>query len=208
MLDEKSQRMVTITTHKGLNHVKRPPFGVVAAPSMFQRIMENVLQGIPGVIVYIDDILVLRKDNDDHLQTLDIALSRLEEAGLKLNRSKCSFLLPSVEYLGYWITTDGLQPTNKKVQKSRAPKDVTQIRLVNYYGNLICQSYRLLQKEAEWRWTDEQQHVFKEVKALLMSDHLLAHYDSNMELAWNEMRRHMASELCSHTETLMDVNDQ
>lgn len=61
---------------------------------MFQRIMER---GIPNVIMHIDDILVSGKDNDDHLQTLDVVLSRLEEAGLKQKRSK---YFSSVEYLG------------------------------------------------------------------------------------------------------------
>jgi hypothetical protein len=196
VLDEESQRMVTITTHKGLYRVKRLPFGVASAPSMFQRIMESVLQGIPGVIVYIDDILVSGKDNDDHLQTLNVVLSRLEEAGLKLKRSKCSFLLPLVEYLGYRITKDGLQPTSKKVeavQKSPAPKDVSQLKsfigLVNYYGKflpdlstVLAPLYRLLQKETEWRWTDEQQRAFEEVKVLLTSDRLLVHYDPDKEL--------------------------
>lgn len=66
-------------------------------------------------MVYIDDILVSGKDKDDHLQKLNTVLYRLEEAGLKLKCSKCSFLLPAVEYLGYKIMKEGLQPTSEKV---------------------------------------------------------------------------------------------
>ena len=51
---------------------------------MFQRIMENVLQGLPGVSVYIDDILVTGKTLEDHLKNLEAVLTRLEEAGLRL----------------------------------------------------------------------------------------------------------------------------
>ena len=125
-----------------------------------------MLQGISGVIIYSDDILVSGKDNADHLQKLDTMLSRLEEAGLKLKQAKCSFLLPSVEYLGYKITKEGLHPTTEKVavvQKVPTPKDVSQLKsfigFINYYGKflpdisiIIAPLYRLLQKEAEWRW--------------------------------------------------------
>ena len=72
--------------------MKRLLFGVASAPSMFQRIMESILQGVPGVIIYIDDILVSGKDEQDHLQKLDIVLTKLEEAGLQLKQAKCSFL--------------------------------------------------------------------------------------------------------------------
>lgn len=81
---------------------------------MFQRVMESILQGVPGVIVYIDDILVSEKTVDEHLQNLDTTLTKLEEAGLLLKRLKCSFLLPSVEYLGYKISKKGLQPIEDK----------------------------------------------------------------------------------------------
>ena len=100
--------MVTINTHKGLYRVNRLPFGVASAPSLFQRIMGNLLQGITGVLIYIDDILITGKTVAEHLSTLGAVLERLEEAGVKLKRSKCSFLLPSVEFLGYRISGKGI----------------------------------------------------------------------------------------------------
>ena len=48
--------------------------------------------------MYIDDILVAGKGDEDHLRKLDEVLTRLEDAGLKLKQDKCSFLLPAVEY--------------------------------------------------------------------------------------------------------------
>ena len=113
-LDEESQKMVTITTQRGLYKVKRLPFGVASAPSMFQRIMERLLQGIPGVTVFIDDILISGVNEEDNLDKLDQVLTRLEKADMRLKRVKCSHLLPSVDYLGYLISGAGIQPNSEK----------------------------------------------------------------------------------------------
>ncbi len=89
-------------------------FGIASAPAIFQRVMESLLQGMPGVAIYIDDILVAGKDVEDHLKKLEQVLKKLEEAGLKLKREKCEFLARSVEYLGYRISGQGLHPTEKR----------------------------------------------------------------------------------------------
>ena len=113
-LEESSKQYVTINTHKGLYRYNRLPFGVAAAPSIFQRTMESLLQGIPHVSIYLDDILVTGTSEADHLDTLDQVLTRLEDAGLRLKQSKCAFLLLSVDYLGHRISEKGLQPTEEK----------------------------------------------------------------------------------------------
>ena len=114
VLDEESKEVITINTHKGLYKVNHLPFGVASAPSLFQRIMENILQGLAGVSVYIDNILVTGKTTEEHLANLEAVLSRLETAGLRLKRNRCAFLLPSVEYLGHRISAQGIQPTVDK----------------------------------------------------------------------------------------------
>ena len=63
-LDEESRKFTTINTHKGLFQYNRLPFGVSSAPGIFQRTMENLLQGIPNVIVRMDDILISGKDDE------------------------------------------------------------------------------------------------------------------------------------------------
>ena len=82
MLDEESKDIVTIDTHKGLYKVNCLPFGVASAPSLFQHIMENILQGLARVSVYIDNILLTGKTTEEHLANLEAVLSRLEAAGL------------------------------------------------------------------------------------------------------------------------------
>ena len=190
-LDEESKKLVTVNTSKGLYHYNRLPFGVSSAPAIFQRTMENILRGIPSVSVYIDDILITGKTSDEHLHNLEAVLSRLEEVGVRLKRSKCAFMLPSVEYLGHCISERGLQPTGKKVkaiQSAPAPTNLTQLKsflgLINYYckflpnlSDTLSPLYRLLQKKAQWQWGKEQQAAFESAKSELTTDRVLVHYD-------------------------------
>ena len=83
--------------------------------------MESVLQGIPHVLVYLDDILVIGQSTEDHLKNLEEILSWLQQAGLHLKTSKCVFMSPSVEYLEYHIDKDGLHPSEKKLRQLKVP---------------------------------------------------------------------------------------
>ena len=147
VLDERSRQYVTVNTHKGLFRYNRLPFGVLSAPSIFQRLMENLLQGIPGVTVCVDDICVTGRTDEEHLQHLEETLKRPKTAGMRLKRAKCEFLLSSVEYLGHVISAEGLRTSESKVKailKAPAPQNVADLRsflgLVNYYAN----SYQIL----------------------------------------------------------------
>jgi len=62
------------------------------ATGNFQRVMENVLQGIPNVIVYLDDILLSSATESEHLQLIGQVLNHLEKAGLRARKEKCQFL--------------------------------------------------------------------------------------------------------------------
>ena len=195
-LDPESRKYVTITTHKGLYQYKRLPFGVASAPAIFQEIMEKILHGIPGVVVYIDDILVTGTTDEEHLQSLKEVLVRLKQHGLRVKRAKCRFMVPSVEYLGYCIDKDGLHALPEKVAaivEAPKPTNVQELRaflgLVNYYGKFIHRlsalTYplnRLLCKRARWVWNKACQEAFMKLKAQLASAEVLAHYDMHLPL--------------------------
>lgn len=80
----KVQRNMSLSiVYKGLYTYCRLPFGVASSPDIFQRTMEGILQNIPHVTVYLDDILVTGTSEEEHLRNLDEILSRLKRSGLR-----------------------------------------------------------------------------------------------------------------------------
>ena len=88
LLDDASSGYVTINTHTGLYKYKRLPYGIASAPAVFQKLMGNILSGIPNVVSCPDDILVTGKDDAEHLTTLTAVFNRLQQFGLRLKFPK------------------------------------------------------------------------------------------------------------------------
>ncbi len=99
-LNAKANELVVINTHKGLFRYTRLPFGISSAPGIFQKVMEDLLRGIRGVLVYIDDILISSESETEHLQALEEVFKRLATAGLRAKKSKCKFMSPRVNF---WV---------------------------------------------------------------------------------------------------------
>ena len=196
LLDEDSQKLVTINTQKGLFQFTRLPFGVSSAPGIFQRLMENILQGIPKVTVYLDDILIAGSSEAEHLTLLEKVLTRLQQAGLRVSKDKCSFMVKTVEYLGHVIDAEGLHPLPGKVeavQNAPSPQDVSQLRsylgLLTYYSKflpklstVVAPLNQLLSASNPWKWTEVEERAFQASKQLLLTSEVLVHYDPNLEL--------------------------
>ena len=188
-----SKELVTINTHEGLYRYNRMPFGIASAPAIWQRTIEQVLQGIPGVQVLLDDMIITGKSDEEHLHNLDLVLSRLEEYGLRLNLDKCQFFKDNVTFCGHIIDKDGLHKTPDKIEaitNAPTPQTVTQLKsflgLVNYYGKflpdlatLLHPLHRLLHKEQSWTWDQKCDDAFQRVKELVTSEQVLTHYDTN-----------------------------
>ena len=118
--------------------------GLCNLPDIFQEKMNELFEGLDYVRAYIDDILVLTKGSyEEHLKDLEEVFRRLTEAGLKVNAKKSFFARGELEYLGYWITQDGIQPMPKKVSaimNIAEPTTQKQLRsfigMVNYYRDM------------------------------------------------------------------------
>ena len=100
-----------------------------------------VLEGLSHfAIAYLDNIIIFSKNKEEHLQHLEIIFERLHEAGLKLKRSKCTFMKMHIEHLGHLISEKGteLMPDKmsaiKEIPAPRNPKEIKQfLGLVGYY---------------------------------------------------------------------------
>ena len=105
--------------------------GLCNSPDIFQEKMSELIQGLNFVRTYIDDLLCITAGSyNDHLEKLDQVLKRIQKAGLKVNARKSFFAQPELEYLGYWITREGIMPIQKKVhaiQNLAVPKNKKQL---------------------------------------------------------------------------------
>ena len=115
VLDDESSEFFGIITHRGVFRLKRLPYGAKCAPSIFQRTMEMILSGIPGVCIYLDDILITADTDEEHMARLELVMKTLEEKGLKLNEKKCKFMQDEIKYLGHRIDANGLHPDGEKI---------------------------------------------------------------------------------------------
>ena len=129
-LDEKSRQYLTVNTLKGLLKPTRLGFGYSSAPALFQRTMETLLAGIPGICVFLDDVCS-GKALQEHNLALREVLCRIRDAGLRLNKDKCVFGVSKVVYLGHQISGNGVEPTEDKVTAvtmAPEPRNVSELR--------------------------------------------------------------------------------
>ncbi|XP_064642179.1 uncharacterized protein K02A2.6-like [Lineus longissimus] len=195
-LDDASKELVVINTHRGLFRYNRLAFGISSAPGIFQRTMDNLLQGLDHVVVYLDDILVTGKTAQEHLANLEKVLKRLLDAGWRLREEKCTFNADAVVYLGHRIDKDGLHPVPEKVEaivKAPPPENIQQLQaylgMLNYYERFLRNRatvleplHELLRKKGSWHWGPDQQKAFVVSKELLQSSKILVHYDPAKEI--------------------------
>ena len=121
-------------------------FGLTNAPAFFMYLMNSVLmmELDKFVIVFIDDILIYSKNDEEHAQHLRIVLTRLREHKLYAKFSKCEFWLDRVQFWGHVLTLEGVSVDPSKVRDVldwKSPKSVHQIRqflgLAGYYRRFI-----------------------------------------------------------------------
>ncbi len=112
-----SIKKTAFTCHRGLFEFLRMPFGLANAPSFFQREMTQALSEFIGkfCMVFIDDIVVYSRSEEEHAEHLRLIFDALAAAGLTLKEGKCEFLKESLDLLGFRISKEGVTVQQEKV---------------------------------------------------------------------------------------------
>ncbi|KAA3678006.1 uncharacterized protein DEA37_0008956 [Paragonimus westermani] len=195
---EPSDRLKTaFVVPSGLYEFETMPFGLTNAPATFQRLMQQVLGDLipKQCLVYLDDVIVHGRTVDEHLHNLSNVLSRLAEAGLKLNPAKCSFMRTEVKYLGHVISQSGVSCDPEKVRKVKewpTPESVEEIRsflgLASYYRRFVPRFSHiakpltlLTEKGRVFEWSEDCQQSFDRLKDALCTAPILALPDTRAD---------------------------
>ena len=143
-MEEDSKKYLTINTHMGLFQYNRLVFGITSAPAIWQRTIDQVLEGTSGTSCILDDMIITGKNDDEHLANLEEVLRRLQAHGLRANKTKCEFFKEKITFCGHDIDSHGLHKSPEKVEavlKAPRPCNVAELRsfpgLVNYCNSFL-----------------------------------------------------------------------
>jgi hypothetical protein len=159
------------------------PFGLTNTPSTFMRLMNEVLRAFIGkfMVVYFDDILIYSKSYDAHLEYLRVVFNVLRDARLFCNLEKCTFCTDRVSFLGYVVTSQGIEVDEAKIFAITSwplPTTVTQVRsflgLAGYYrcfvqdfSTIAAPLHGLTKNGVLFLWGPAQQQAFDALKSKL-----------------------------------------
>ncbi|GFX37857.1 putative gypsy22-i ag [Trichonephila clavipes] len=152
LVDEQDRHLLTINTHKGLFRYKRMNYGIALAPAVWQRAIEQVLSGIAGVHVFLDDITVTGRNDQEHFE----------------RKNRCNYEVPVPKTVSDLKSFLGLVNYYGKF----IPNLSTRVALFN----------NLLQKGTKFLCTAECEKAFKALKQEIASDRILCHYDPKLPL--------------------------
>ena len=194
-LEENSRGITTFATHIGLFRYKRLTFGVNSAAEIFQKSIEEVLQGVEGARNISDDIIVFGKNQVDHDEALRAVLQRMRENNLTANPDKCLFNQSSIDFFGHHLSADGISADDKKISSlinASAPKNATEARsflgLAQYlarfikdFASISAPIRQLTHKNAKWVWGPEEQHAFACLKARMATPEVMKYFNPSLE---------------------------
>ncbi|PIL28411.1 hypothetical protein GSI_08445 [Ganoderma sinense ZZ0214-1] len=183
-------------THLGLFEYLVMPFGLTNAPGTFQAYIQDALRDLLDVVcvVYIDDILIFSRNQEEHDRHVAMVLERLEKAGLFANAKKCSFDQSEVEYIGYRLNADGIRMDPKKLSTIAdwpVPTSVKEVqsflgfanfyrRFIDNYAKMALPLHALTKKasrDAPFVWSSEANDAFAALRGAILSEPVLFHFN-------------------------------
>lgn len=179
VLHEDSRHLTNFFAGDGMYRFIRLPFGLTNSPDFFQEILQTiVLMGCPGVINYMDDILVFGRAKLEHDRNLETVLRRLREHNVMLNTDKCVFGKQEVKFLGFRLSQHGWSVEEDKkraIENFRRPETLTEVKsflgLLNFTEKFIVnradktEKLRALLKSNSFYWTSREEEEFLYLKS-------------------------------------------
>ena len=130
-LDEESRHLTTFHgTRQNLRYT-RLNYGTISAQDIFDKAMDDTIDGLNGVLHIGDDFIVYSRNEEEHDEALESLLQRFRECGLTFNQKKCKFRIPEIEFFGFIFSNVGVKPSPTKVQalkEMNPPKNVAEVR--------------------------------------------------------------------------------
>lgn len=193
-LDKQLSKICTFATPFGRYRFLRLPFGIASASEVFQKALNEVFDGLAGVRVYVEDVLIWGGTRAEHDERLRRALETAEKAGLIFNASKCRFGQQEVLFLGDIISDKDIRPNPDLVDgflKMPRPQDklaVQRLLRVNYFSKYLpALSQRtftlrsVMKHGANFDWTPNHESEWQAICRDLSNAPVLAIFDPNLE---------------------------
>lgn len=194
-LDEESKQFTAFITPHGHFQFNTLSFGLKNSGIAFQKMMQQVLEDFcfKNVIVYIDDILIMSKTFEEHMDIVRKVLLTLQNNGIKVNVKKCDFFQPEVTFLGHLIGTEGIKKSPEFIEKIRdypKPATITELRqflgLANFQRKFVDNCSVIAKplteltggpKKKVLTWTEEMEMAFETMKNRLTEEVTLSFPD-------------------------------
>jgi transposase InsO family protein len=195
-ISPESQDLTTFRTRYGMYKYKVVPFGLSNGPAVFQRYVNTQFFDYLDkfLTAFMDDLLIYSKTIKEHKEHVRKVLQRLREAGLQASISKCEFHVTRTKYLGFIITTEGVEADPEKVAivlDWKVPTTVKGVqsflgfcnfyrRFIRSYSQVSRALHRLTKKDRQFVWTPECQAAMNALKQALTNAPVLRYYDPNL----------------------------
>ena len=190
-LDQESSFLTTFNTPFGRYRYLRLPLGIRSSNDIFQRKVDEMLEGLLGVTSICDDILVFGRTRAEHDSNLEKVLQKSRDSGLRFNPDNIQIGCTQVRYYGHVISSEGLKVCPDKVTAilnmptlANRAKLETLLGMITYLtkfqpnlAEVTSPMRELLRKDVEFRWDSAQTEAFHKIKTALTQSPILSYYD-------------------------------
>ena len=195
VLHPESRKLTCMAFDIGRYQFKRLPMGSKVASDIFQRMLDSVYIGLPGVTGIADDMVIFGRNEEEHDRNLILFLETTRKNGLVLNKKKLQFKKEEVSFFGHRWNSTGISPDPKKTEsilKMQFPPDKETMHsflgLVNFLNRYtpklaeLCSPLRkLILKDSHYSPGDPEHAAFDAIKAEFKKKIILPYFDRNKE---------------------------